>query len=491
MKYRPNDYKMWDAWFMNVNGTIHAFHLKNHPGLWNVGHAVTDDLLHFRKCDDILKPLPEQTHPDDCLGKYTGCAWYDEKSKKAYVYYTMRSRNNSEKIGVAVSDDMITFKEYKGNPVLEIDKSIFVEKSAVNGHTDCRDFIVVYDDKTKLYYGYFAAMANVGGRMKGVIGAAVSDDLLNWRDQSIVYTPKFGGVIEVPDVFFMDGKWYLTVLTGTGYGAKGAVSDPNLVKFTLYASADSPIGPFEEAKDNIFLCGGVMSGYTCRSVMFGDKRYLYYIEDNETNGAICLPKEIKFIDGKLRPCYTDMLKNIRKGKSAEKLCSNDFERCSTSYAWITNGGELLDKDNTLVLTTNGTSYQRFMYRCMGGGAIEMEATVKADCRECGFVIETYSDDAKKERYYFSLDFEFSRFAVYEDPNPIFTMFKPHSVRRCSFERNTEYHIRVIAMEGQFEIYINGVLELQGGMRTNDSMQSGVFCGAGGAVFSGLKVFELE
>ena len=143
MKYIPYDYKMWDAWFMNANGRVHAFHLKKQSGEWNIGHAVTDDLLHFTKCEDILKPLPEETHPDDCLGKFTGCAWYESNEKKAYVYYTMRARDGSEKTGLATSVDLVSFPEYEGNPVLEIDRNIFVEKSALNGHTDCRDFVVV------------------------------------------------------------------------------------------------------------------------------------------------------------------------------------------------------------------------------------------------------------------------------------------------------------------------------------------------------------
>ena len=492
MKYIPYDYKMWDAWFMNANGRVHAFHLKKQSGEWNIGHAVTDDLLHFTKCEDILKPLPEETHPDDCLGKFTGCAWYESNEKKAYVYYTMRARDGSEKTGLATSVDLVSFPEYEGNPVLEIDRNIFVEKSALNGHTDCRDFVVVYDEKTKLYYGYFAAMAELDGCLKGVIGVAVSDDLVNWRDQSIAYAPRFNGVIEVPDVFFMDGRWYLTMLTGTFYGAKGAVDDPDLVKFTLYASSESPRGPFLEDADNIFLCGGRLSGYTCRSVELEGKRYLFYVEDNETNGAICLPKEIKVVDGKLRPCYTDILKKIRKRALAEKPRSDDFEVCRTSYAWQTVGGEMYDEEGRLVIRTNGVSYPQFVCSKMKAGSIEAEAAVAADCRECGFVIQTFDEKgAGKERYYFSLDFEFSQLSVYEDQKPNFTVFKPLSKRRYAFEKGKEYHVRVIALEGQFEIYIDGVLALQGGMRTNGSMQAGLFCGDGSARISELRCFELE
>ena len=492
MKYIPESFKMWDAWFMNVNGNVHAFHLKKQPGLWNIGHLVTDDLLHFKKCEDVLEPLPEETHPDDCLGKFTGCAWYESNEKKAYVYYTMRAADGSQRIGLATSSDLEKLDEYEGNPVLEIDKDIFVESSAVNGATDCRDFVVVYDEKTKLYYGYFAAMAQIDGNLKGVIGVAVSDDLVNWRDQSIVYAPNFNGVIEVPDVFFMDGRWYLTMLAGSFYGAKGAVDDPDLVKFTLYASSESPRGPFREDTDKIFICGTRQSGYTCRSVEFEGKRYLFYIEENETNCSICLPKEIKVIDGKLRPCYTELLKKIRKGECAEKLIAADFEACRTSFAWPTVGGELHDEDGGLVIRTKDFSFPQFVYSKMKVGSIEVEAKIKGDCRECGFIVQTYDDNGTgKERYYFSLDFAFSQLSVYEDQKPDFTVLKPHSKRRYAFETGREYHVRVIAMEGQFEIYIDGVLALQGGMRTNCEMQFGMFSCSGNARFAEIRSFELE
>ena len=37
MKYKGTYYEMWDAWFMNVNGTIHGFYLKSLSGEdWNL-----------------------------------------------------------------------------------------------------------------------------------------------------------------------------------------------------------------------------------------------------------------------------------------------------------------------------------------------------------------------------------------------------------------------------------------------------------------------
>lgn len=92
MKYKGSYFDMWDTWYLNVNDTIHGFHLKSHSGEnWNVGHVYTKDLLHFYKMRDILEILPKEKYPDDCLGKYTGCAV--EKDGVYYLYYTMRNEN--------------------------------------------------------------------------------------------------------------------------------------------------------------------------------------------------------------------------------------------------------------------------------------------------------------------------------------------------------------------------------------------------------------
>ncbi len=491
MKYKGNDYNMWDAWYMNVKGRVHGFHLKAQDSLWNVGHVVTDDLLHFTKCEDILKPLDEKTHPDDCLGKYTGCAYYDEKSGRAYVYYTMRDKNCSEKIGVAISEDLENFIEYKGNPVLEIDKSIFNEKSKPSGATDCRDMLVIKDEKSDLYYGYFAAMANIDGKNKGVIGAAVSDDLISWREQRIVYIPRFNGVIEVPDVFFLDGKWYLTFLTGNRYGAKGNVSDSNVCAYTLYAVSDSPDGPFEEPCDNIFICGTYNSGYSCRSVEFEGKRYVLYIENSEYGAALSLPKEIKVIDGRLCPCYADILSKLRTGKALCNYDAETFEALSTSFAWQTFGGEIHSDGSCISVISEEYDCQRFLAKDFAVNSIEAEAKITAYCNECGFVLRTLDKNGKEvQTYTFSMNFDFNELSVYSESCNVLAL-TPFMKRKFAFEKERRYHVRVIAGEGQFEIYIDGVLVLQGNMLTADSIKPGLFSAKGKANFDSLSFYELE
>ncbi|MBE6768650.1 MAG: hypothetical protein E7549_07055 [Ruminococcaceae bacterium] len=495
MKYKGHKFNMWDAWYMNVHGTIHAFHLKAQPGHWNVGHVVTDDLLHFRPYPDVLPPLSEETNPDDCQGKFTGCAYYDDVTDTAYVYYTMRDRRGAEKIGLATSKNMVDFPLYEGNPVLTADPSLLLTESRPTGGADCRDMLVMKDPADGRYYGYFAAMANVEGRGPlGVIAVAVSDDLLTWNDQRIVYVPRFTGVLEVPDVFYLDGKWYLTYLTANIYGARGVVNDPNLVYYTLYASADSPLGPFRDSEDNLFLCGNWDSGYSCRSVEWQDKRYCLYIDRSDYGAAISLPKEVRVINGNLRPCYTPLLQQLRTERRYNHPPATAFEAQSTSFAWHTGDGELHSpNDHTLVASVGAYSYQLFRCTEFTAPSLEAETRVTANCRECGITIATYDAEERPQAVYtFALNPEFGELIVYCGRDGMYSSeYSTHSKRLYPLKKHETYHLRIFAAEGQFEIYVDDVLALQGNMRTDTMLRPALFCAMGNAVFTDLSFYELE
>ena len=496
MKYKGQSFDMWDTWYMNVHGTVHAFHLKAQPGTWDIGHIVTDDLLHFRPCPAILPPLSEETHPNDCLGKFTGCAYYDDTTDKAYVYYTMRRSCGGESIGVAISENLTDFPPYENNPVLAVDPAVLMTESRPSGGDDCRDMMVVKDPENGRYYGFFAAMASVEGRGPcGVIAAAVSDDLLMWREQQIVYVPRFTGVLEVPDVFYLDGKWYLTYLTGNLYGARGVVNDPNLVNYTLYATADTPLGPFHDEDDNVFLGGKWESGYACRSVEWQGKRYSMYVERSDYGSAISLPKEIRVANGALRPCYTPLLQQLRTQRCCIAPSANEFTTDSTAFACRTGDGVLQSQDvHTLQTTVGAYSYQLFPCTTFEAHALEAEAFITAACRECGITLAAFDAQNRPQAVYtVALNTAFGELAVYvgRDGNTFTTEFSTHSKRLYPFEKDQTYHLRVMAAEGQFDVYIDDVLVLQGNMRTDHSLRPALFCAMGQATFRDLSFYELE
>lgn len=482
MKYKGKDYQMCDAWFLNVQDRIHSFNLKLAGSTDNlsVAHSYTDDLLHFINCADILEPLKNDNLPQDYLDKWTGCG-YTAPDGTHYIYYTMRNKYESQKIGVALSKDLENFELYSGNPVLVPDKNIFDYSGSDGIKEDCRDMIVVFDDKSQKYYGYFASMARVDGRLKGVIGVAESEDLLNWSNQSIAYIPRFDGVIEVPDVYFLDGKWYLTVLTHSCFGAKGNFSDSNIQSGTIYASADTPLGPFSEGEDNVFIGGTNESGYTCRTFMYKGKRYVMYIDKSKNGWAVSLPKEVMVVDGNLRPCYTDILKQMRKNTAFENLCEKSLKKESCSVAWELGNAEAQNVENGVRICTNDYSYQCFRLDTDAVTSAELEFDIMLNCKESGVIINSGGKD-----YILTANTKENTLTLYNNLLDYYVVCK----RYYNFEKSKEYNFRVILLEGQVEVYVNDVLVMQNAFETED-MKFGFVVGCGESIYKNFKIYELE
>lgn len=483
MKYKGKDYQMCDAWYLNVNERIHTFNLKMAGSTDNlsIAHSYTDDLLHFYSCADILEPLKSDELPEDYLDKWTGCG-FTSPDGTHYIYYTMRNKSESQKIGVAITKDLENFEIYEKNPVLVPDKNIFAYSGNDRVKEDCRDMIVVFDETTNKYYGYFAAMAEISGRLTGVIGVAESRDLLVWTNQSIVYVPRFDGVIEVPDVYFLEGKWYLTVLTHTMFGAKGGFSDPYVQSGTIYASSDSPKGPFTEGDDNVFIGGTYKSGYTCRTFIFKNKRYVMYIDKSENGWAVSLPKEVKVVDGELRPCYTEILKNLREEKIIENLSFEKLQRQSSSIVWNVGNAVATDVDNGVLLKTNDYSYQEFMIGSMPLASAEIGFNAIFNCIESGLIIKS-----EVGHFFVTANTKEKTLTVYTDGINYNVLCK----RGFEFERDRDYHFRIILLEGQIEIYIDDVLVLQNSFNTSKDTNFGLLVGCGESIYKSFKIYRLE
>lgn len=498
MKYKGTYFDMADTWYLNVGESVHGFHLKWNLGdNYNVGHVQTSDMLHFHTLPDILDPLPEEEYPDDCRGKFTGCAI--EKDGTYYVYYTMRDRVCSEKIGLATSTDLIHFHEYEHNPVLTPDPKLFLVRPK-GKKTDCRDMLIVYDEERKKYFGYFAAMALIEGRGElGVIGVAESVDLLRWENQKIVYVPDFQGTIEMPNVFFLEGKWYMTLMTSTRYGAKGAVDDPNLNSFIIWASSNTPDGMFQRGESNVFLGSTrIDNGYALRCLKFRDKLYAMYIDRSEYGASISLPKEVRTINGSIQPFYTPLLEQLRTGSSWDSIT---FSPVPTCFAWSTVcAGTLLQSGKSVSVSTHPNSLQAWKANGVCAKSLEAEFVLSGDFAEAGFVLycashpiediyqpenELYWKDYVWTSYYISFDKVQNLVTLTEG------MIDPICRRQFSFQENKQYSIRVLAMEGQLEVYIDNILYLQCGLKTQTHIAPGIFAFSGGAVFDNIKVYELE
>ena len=135
---------------------------------------------------------------------------------------------------------------------------------------DWRDIAIIKDPKTGLFHGYITVRLRdrKDGQDSACIARVTSRDLVHWEVHPPAFHCGLWGLHEVPDVFQLGGKVYLTMMAcypreGVRYG-----DDPLLRWGHLVAEANTPEGPFKLVKNNCLMAGvaNANSYYSMRSV---------------------------------------------------------------------------------------------------------------------------------------------------------------------------------------------------------------------------------
>jgi len=220
--YSPKGMLLWDSWFIKKDNEYHLFHLQalpskdpneRHDKYVSIGHAVSTNLKQWKELPTALKPGAGDSW--DNLALWTGSVI--ERNGKYYMLYTGRNKNPQvkwiQKIGLAISDDLINWKKYDENPILEADNVMYDmknEKNAIGKVGAWRDPYVFQDPKTKGYYMIIAARKK-GPKTEynGCIAIAKSNDLLKWKLLPPLIAPDIYDETEVPQMIIHDGTYYL------------------------------------------------------------------------------------------------------------------------------------------------------------------------------------------------------------------------------------------------------------------------------------------
>ena len=172
-------------------------------GVKHWGHAVSTDLLHWQ-------PLPVMLYPDepfDCHGVYSGSALIE--STKMYLYYTGN---------VKYPGDYDYIKQGRGHNVclaVSHDGRTAASKQCLMYNKDYPSGLTchVRDPKAFAYEGrYYMVLGARTLEDKGEVLVLESTDKLHWNHINTLTTPEtFGYMWECPDLFCIDGQWYLAV----------------------------------------------------------------------------------------------------------------------------------------------------------------------------------------------------------------------------------------------------------------------------------------
>jgi beta-fructofuranosidase len=475
---------------------LHSFYLSRpRPGAeddpdaidW-IGHAISRDLINWDEQAPAIPPGPPGSLDD--MKPWTGHIF---KSKNVYyLYYTGRSRAENggiQRTMLATSPDLFQWQKHP-QPVMVADSRWYVSEEQPNfdGTAGWRDPVVVLDQKTGWHHAFLASYVKVGEvAERGCVAHARSKDLKSWEILEPAFAPHRYATIEVPDVFFLNGRWYLTLLTGTAYGnARGSFSDPNVAMGTIFAVSDSLDVPFRELDENVLIGGRWWEGTSCRSVEFKGVRYLFYFQCErkgdhdcgEANwGVLTTPKVLTTsAEGYLRAKYSPLLEQAATASIIERFpdALGDASRQFGLGRW-----EVSEKS---VVGSCASGWSTALTETNASDFILTIAISVVSGRSAGVLFHA---DGSAAAYAVLLDFQqqvvvLTRLREFDDLE----------ARSFPLEYDRNYILRLVCKGTFYEVYVDEVLLINCVRYSRPDGELGLIVEQGEAVFQNLNVIGL-
>jgi beta-fructofuranosidase len=246
---------IWDFWFAESDGTTHIFYLKSSANLpherdrhWNVaiGHAVSTDRRTWTVLPDVLAPAAGEGWDD--FTTWTGSVIRHED--RWYLFYTGTSRSESglvQRIGAAVSDDLVTFVRHPANPLIEADPTWYERIDAGLWHDEAWRDPFVFRGTDGSFHAFITAREREGpADQRGVVGHARSEDLISWQVLPPVVRLGEFGHLELPHLRHIRDRWYVFFsVDGPSHARRRVARLDREDSGLYYVVGDTDLGPFE------------------------------------------------------------------------------------------------------------------------------------------------------------------------------------------------------------------------------------------------------
>ncbi|MHB8581220.1 MAG: family 43 glycosylhydrolase [Ignavibacteriaceae bacterium] len=260
-----------DHAFIEKDGVTHLFYIRGvaatswpeYP-LFNFGHAVSKDLIHWQ----IEKPVLQC--PDSGWDDYQVWAPYVIKYNNQYwMFYAGVNKNVCQAIGLATSKDLYHWKRYNKNPIITTGHWGLWNP---NQWTDCRDPMVLQDGDT--FYCYYTAGRTNPETLKHeyCVGISSSKDLLTWKDEGFIRlknsleTPP-----ESPFVLKHNGIYYI-IYTNYKYGI-------------VYATSHHPVKDWHELPiDKMIILSGPATKVSASEIYHINNKWYISLISHMKNG---------------------------------------------------------------------------------------------------------------------------------------------------------------------------------------------------------------
>jgi len=318
--YRPSsEFRLWDTWIFQAEDTFHLFHLQNPVGSeWDtLGHAISTDLVHWKKQDDIFMKGPQGAWDSGAF--LTGMVIpYEDQYAMSFAFPV----DGGQQIGIMFSKDLYNWTKHPENPVLKACQPY-------KPNDDWRDaYLMKVDD------GYEALICARMPDNQSCIARMKSSDLIHWDVLPPIATPSVSQC-EVPEYFQIGDKHYLIFACG------GRVDDKSRKNTagTRYLISDSKTGTYVMPEDSLLLGSGNgrFDCYVGRTIEVNGQKILYY-QNCGPRPAEGAPKIIRQnTDGTLWLQYWDGLAGLETGVILDKVTSGE----QTGYDWKMDGNRLI------------------------------------------------------------------------------------------------------------------------------------------------------
>jgi len=224
----PADIRPKDFAFVKSDGVYHLFYIRHNDLLpsWadenDFGHAVSTDLYHWTQLAPVMGLVPgswDNLHVWAPHIVRQGDLWW--------MFYTGVTETpgayvDTQRIGVAVSRDLMSWTRARDGPVWTTAGAPWAWWTTSQGGMACRDAFVMRDPAAPEQWLMFYTAAPATDTLSGVVGVArnPSGDLVTWQDEKplwITYkTSSFSSVVESPHLLGHDGHWFLFITTNAG-----------------------------------------------------------------------------------------------------------------------------------------------------------------------------------------------------------------------------------------------------------------------------------
>jgi beta-fructofuranosidase len=312
MVLRLPDAWSWDFWLVQQGDSYHVFFLFASRALQDeqrrhrraaIGHAVSEDLRSWVQIGDVLASSDPPAFDD--LATWTGSIVQgpDGRWWLLYTGVTLVDDQIWQTIGAATSADLEVWHKEPTSPLVVADERWY-ERLGADWHEEAwRDPYVLRDPDGNGWHMLITARAKDGAADdRGVIGHAVSPDLLRWEVRPPLSKPGSGfGHIECPQVASVDNQLVLlfSCLDPQFSAARRATGATGGI---FYVPVDSPTGPFDIAAarpltNDTYYCGRLVHDRSGQPVLLA---FHYYDTNREFLGELSDPMPVGWEHGELR-----------------------------------------------------------------------------------------------------------------------------------------------------------------------------------------------